>query len=152
MYLIWWLLSHNTLFWFFENFRRRSKFSLIKALLRRKGKSYCATWPSLHSIISWNDESKDAWINGQWWFPSPVSTCSSLVSISHFRGSMWRSKFLIRMVLLRDTGWKHAGQRQLSRSQTVGYLRWKWILVEGLPYAFCFCTRVVPRPKCREYW
>ena len=50
------------------------------------------------------------------------STCSPLLSISHFRGRTLRSKFLIKMVRLRDTGWKHDGQRQLSRSQTVGYL------------------------------
>ena len=56
LYLISWLLSHVTCLWFLENFRRRWMFSLVKALLRRKDKSYCAMWPSLHSMRSYENK------------------------------------------------------------------------------------------------
>lgn len=121
-YLMSWLLSHVACLLFFAILRRRSMFSLVKALLRKKGRSYCAICPSLHSMRSYgNNEGSGSDLNYTLSYTA-WSTCSPLLSIWHFRGRALRSRSLIKMVLLRDTGWKHDGQRQLSRSQTVGYL------------------------------
>ena len=121
-YLISWLLSHVACLLFFAILRRRSMFSLVKALLRKKGRSYCAICPSLHSMRSYgSNEGSGTDLNYTLSYTA-WSTCSPLLSIWHFRGRALRSRSLIKMVLLRDTGWKHDGQRQLSRSQTVGYL------------------------------